>query len=516
MIRLTDDLSCQHHAVANGSRGTNLRVSRICLPSQSEKAAGQGSYTRRTRAMRGAGVLLEGRFRDAEEAAGETMTVERTLNRGAPVASGLQMFGFCCTEGRRDAFERMGQVVRSLVAQNPESRALRCALAYVASELAQTREAHAEFERLAANAFRNIPEDEAWLPCMAELVETCAFLGDAPRAATLAGLLAPYEGRAVIDGAGVTYLGPVSYFLGLLATTRSRWEEASRHFEQALEMNRRMGAWPWLARTRYAFARMLLTRGGAGDHERASTLLAGALDTARALDMPLLVEHAEAAAGRGASSGKAAAQRVLSRRGGAAISPASTSSAATAAAGEVFRREGEIWSLVYADRSVQLRHTKGLSCIAHLLTQPGDEVHVVDLVALDADGSNGEEPAITGGDLGALLDPRARAEYKERLQDLRNELEEAVRAGDLGRAAQARDETERLSDALAAAYGLGGRARTAGDPTERMRKAVTIQIRRSLERIHTVHPTLGRHLANGLRTGIFCSYMPERPITWSL
>ena len=109
-----------------------------------------------------------------------------------------------------------------------------------------------------------------------------------------------------------------------------------------------------------------------------------------------------------------------------------------------------------------------------------------------------------------------RDEYKQRLDDLRDELEEATTAGDLGRAARARDEIEVLTRELAAAYGLGGRARTAGDPAERWRKAVTNQIRRTLERIRGGHPDLGRHLENALRTGVFCSYAPERPIIWRL
>ena len=58
--------------------------------------------------------------------------------------------------------------------------------------------------------------------------------------------------------------------------------------------------------------------------------------------------------------------------------------------------------------------------------------------------------------------------------------------------------------------------RTAGDPAERLRKAVTNQIRRALERIRAAHPALGRHLANGLHTGFVCAYRPEHPIDWQL
>jgi hypothetical protein len=119
-------------------------------------------------------------------------------------------------------------------------------------------------------------------------------------------------------------------------------------------------------------------------------------------------------------------------------------------------------------------------------------------------------------DLGVVLDPRARTEYKQRLDDLREELDQATAAGDLGRAAPAREESELLMRELAAAYGLGGQARKMGNPVERWRKAVTNQIRRSLERIRGEHPVLALHLTKGLRTGVFCSYAPERPVNWQL
>jgi len=185
----------------------------------------------------------------------------------------------------------------------------------------------------------------------------------------------------------------------------------------------------------------------------------------------------------------------------------------------VFHREGEYWTLAYAGKTFRLRDANGLHYIARLLADPGAEVHVGDLVALGAGAADGAEDAprsVAQGDLGTVLDPRARAEYKRRLDDLREELAEATGAGDVGRAACARHEIEQITGELAAAYGLGGRPRMAGDPADRLRKAVTNQIRRSLERIRTEHPALGLHLEKGLRTGLFCSYAPERPVTWQL
>jgi hypothetical protein len=116
----------------------------------------------------------------------------------------------------------------------------------------------------------------------------------------------------------------------------------------------------------------------------------------------------------------------------------------------------------------------------------------------------------------AGLDARATAQYKRRLAEAREELEEATAAGDLGRAEKTRHEVEAITEQLVSAYGFGGRPRRAGDPTERLRKAVTNQIRRALERIATVHPDLGRHFTNSLRTGFVCGYHPEHLVTWQL
>jgi hypothetical protein len=184
----------------------------------------------------------------------------------------------------------------------------------------------------------------------------------------------------------------------------------------------------------------------------------------------------------------------------------------------VFRQVGEYWTVAYCGRTAHLRDCKGLSCIARLLAQPRRDVHVRDLAEWyqRSHGPDGFGPLLVEGDLGAILDARAAAQYKERLAEVRQELEEATAAGDLGQAARARHEVEAISEQLASAYGLGGRPRRAGDPTERLRKAVTNRIRRALDRICAAHPELGRHLTNALRTGFVCAYHPEHPVRWRL
>jgi thioesterase domain-containing protein len=153
--------------------------------------------------------------------------------------------------------------------------------------------------------------------------------------------------------------------------------------------------------------------------------------------------------------------------------------------------------------------SKGMRDLAVLLSKPGREVAALDLV----DASAGRSVA-AGGDTGPQLDRRAREEYRRRLADLEEEVAEAEANADAGRMALLSEEREFLVAELAGALGLGGRARTTGDPAERARKAVTMRVGTALKAIAEVHPTLARHLRASVSTGRFCSYPPEDPVDW--
>jgi DNA-binding NarL/FixJ family response regulator len=68
----------------------------------------------------------------------------------------------------------------------------------------------------------------------------------------------------------------------------AKWEDAAQHFEDALEMNARMNARPWLAYTQYQYADMLLSRQQRGDRHKAASLLHEALNMACELGMRTL------------------------------------------------------------------------------------------------------------------------------------------------------------------------------------------------------------------------------------
>ena len=171
----------------------------------------------------------------------------------------------------------------------------------------------------------------------------------------------------------------------------------------------------------------------------------------------------------------------------------------------VFRPDGGVWTLTFDDITIHLRDAKGLRDLAVLLASPGVDVHVAELLGSTDRG---------GAD--AVLDDAARDAYRRRLSELEADVTEAEAAHDGERAARAKAERDVLVDELSAALGIGGRARTLGDPTERARKAVSARIRDAMGRIADQHTALGEHLQASIATGAFCSYRPRHPVAWEL
>jgi tetratricopeptide (TPR) repeat protein len=162
-------------------------------------------------------------------------------------------------------------------------------------------------------------------------------------------------------------------------------------------------------------------------------------------------------------------------------------------------RDGEMWSVSSSTGvTMHLKDSKGLQFLSHLVARPRQEVHVTELADL------GDVSA----DAGAVLDPRAKAQYKARLEALRDQLEEATGFGDTARASKLQAEIDALADQLAAAVGLGGRDRKIGSHVERVRINVQRRLRDAIERIEEHDAALGRYLIATVKTGTFCIFSP--------
>lgn len=302
--------------------------------------------------------------------------------------------------------------------------------------------------------------------------------------------------------------GGVTRAQAVVAALDLKFNDADAQFQKALDIFRRYSE-PWMEADTYRYWGCALI--SAGDKRRASEKLGAAIEIYRRI-----------------GAGQRWIDRVEETRAKISIPAAPSVPNPSVPTACSFQREGDFWTISYRNHTLRLKNMKGLRYIAHLLAHPGEQFHVHDLVtAIDRAAQAGETSprdffelrvANDLGDAGAVLDPRAKAEYRSRRVELRGELAEAEEANDGGRAGLIREELEMLEEQLAAAVGLGGRDRKAADHAERTRSRVGRAIRGSLKSIRENDASLGHHLTTCIRTGYFCAYHPDPDVSlvWRL
>lgn len=166
------------------------------------------------------------------------------------------------------------------------------------------------------------------------------------------------------------------------------------------------------------------------------------------------------------------------------------------------------WLVGHGGATTPVPARKGLEHLATLLAHPGHE-----LEALTLAGGKVLQP-----DLGPRADTTALAAYRRRVEEIETLLDAADHRGDAEAAQRLTTERSALVAELAAATGLGGRARTTGGSAERARVSVRKAIRAAVDLITEADPVVGRHLADRVRTGFTCAYDPDpdHPVVWEL
>ena len=229
--------------------------------------------------------LFRGDFAEARRLADEAFELGRHAQSwDAGFSYRIFLFALRREQGR---LREVQDLVASSIEEYRGYRSFRCLVPLIECELGLEDEARVHFDELAAADFSWLPRDGEWLFNLSVLAEVAAHLDDRPRAEILRLLLLPYAAMNAQLTAELA-IGSVSRYLGILATTTGRVDEAVRFFEDAVETNRRMGARPWVAHTQHDYAQLLLARDERDDTERAALLLDEAGATAKELGMVAL------------------------------------------------------------------------------------------------------------------------------------------------------------------------------------------------------------------------------------
>src|SRR5262249_43567828 len=151
------------------------------------------------------------------------------------------------------------------------------------------------------------------------------------------------------------------------------------------------------------------------------------------------------------------------------------------------------WECGYEGGTFHLAHMVGLHYLALLVATAGSETHVLQLAAPTAARAAGSPSRQD------LLDPKAKTAYRQRIADLREDLQEADDNNDFERADRIRAELDAIVDEVRRAVGLSGRSRTATDDTERARVAVRKAITTALDRLADHDTAFAQHLRIHIR-----------------
>lgn len=240
-------------------------------------------------------ALCAGRLAEAEAAAQRSHEWSRLLTgRAASGIHGIQMFGIRREQGR---LAELAAVTRVFAHSERSRGAWRPGFAALLAELGMEDEARQELSRIRQDGLDEL-RATLWVASLIYLADACAAVGDEALAALLYPELAPLAGGNVVIGHGVACYGAADRYLGLLAATLRDHDRAVEHFEQALAVNRDMGATTWVAHTLYAYGRTLRIRGASDDAVQASELLSEAATLAERIGMPVLLARAHALGAR--------------------------------------------------------------------------------------------------------------------------------------------------------------------------------------------------------------------------
>jgi class 3 adenylate cyclase/tetratricopeptide (TPR) repeat protein len=236
------------------------------------------TFVRATRAM------LAGDLADAERLSIEAVELGNATGQPDVGAFFAGQFGLIrVMQGR--AAEIVDMVCQAR-AENPGIPAFATFLAGIYCDLDRHEEGRAVLEPFVAEGFASVPKDLIWLITMSSLAYAVAELGWSDAAEPLLEALRPFAGQ--ICCISTTTYPQVGYYLGLLAATLNRFEEAEGYFSHAATTHERIGAAWALAKTHLGWGAMLAAHGEEDSRERASRLLRKALSSARARGYALI------------------------------------------------------------------------------------------------------------------------------------------------------------------------------------------------------------------------------------
>jgi class 3 adenylate cyclase len=200
-----------------------------------------------------------------------TAALEIGTDCGQPDAAIIFGAQLMIVSGQRGTMSDLAPLIEEMATKTPDISPwlFGSLLAKAHVEGDRIEDARRILERFAAADF-DLPLDQTWLTGMVDFADAAIECRDPKYAGPLFDRLAPWASQ--LPATGGSALGPVSHYLGGLATVLGRYDEADAYFAQSAAMCDRMRATFFAARTDLLWGRLLATRKEPGDTGRAREL----------------------------------------------------------------------------------------------------------------------------------------------------------------------------------------------------------------------------------------------------
>jgi hypothetical protein len=214
--------------------------------------------------------LTAGDTDQAQQLANEALRIG--TDGGEPDASTIYGLQLMDVAWQRGTVVDLIPLLDQMDADTPDApRAIAVAIKAMAhADAGQLDEARRLLSELATRGF-DFPIDILWTGGMVFCAEAAIECRDTGYAGPLFEHLAPWADQW--STTSVTSEGPISHYVGGLATVLGRYGEADTYFALAADASARAGAKFFGARTDLSWGRMLAARNGPGDTEEARRLL---------------------------------------------------------------------------------------------------------------------------------------------------------------------------------------------------------------------------------------------------
>jgi hypothetical protein len=268
------DLAASHRArhgptIFDGSRSVEAQAwdAMLTSPDALELASARPVHRWFAAYRAASGALFDGRIGDAEVLA--EAVAELGAAAGQPDAAVLHTALLANIRLQQGRVSEMTELLGATADTFPFVRTWRAAQALALLQGGQADAAHRTLTEMRRDG-RSNRRDFTWMGGVALGAQVCEGLGDRHAAAELYDELRPFAGEVVYQNVAVQ--GSAEGFLGLLAMTLGRLDDAEAHFTRATRVNESLRAPCLVAFAQFDHARCLVRRDRPGDRERARRL----------------------------------------------------------------------------------------------------------------------------------------------------------------------------------------------------------------------------------------------------